>query len=545
MTRSREVAAVALLSSVAAVVLTWPLALHLGSVGRVDQADGQFSIWNVAWVARTLVVDPLHVFDANIFFPHRWTLAYSENNLGAGLLAIPAYWLSGRNPYAAHNVVVLLGLAVSASGAYALARHLLGRDDAASRSGAAVAGIAFAFCPYVFAHTAHIQLLMTAGLPWAMLAVHRVAEAPGLRRGGVLGLAMAAEAICCGYYGIFLILMVGYATLVIASLRRWWTNAQFWGAIGVAALVALAIVTPVFIPYLRLQRVEGFARPLQDAARYSADWRAYLASSSYLHAQWLPALGHWNEVLFTGIVATVFAIVGAAVLWRSRQREALWLYGGLGLLAVWASFGPEGGLYSALYHAIPLFTWLRAPARFGLVVMLAVAILAAYGVAAVLVRVRRPALIGGILAVATACELAVPVNWPTVERPTPAYRLLASLPRGPVIETPFYYPQVGLFQHAKYMLASTAHWMPLVNGYSDYIPPDFYEHVMLLAPFPSRDAFKILEPSRVRYAMIHLYGYNDLNRRDVLARLKEFEPYLRPLYDDGQTRLYEIVSYPK
>ena len=27
--------------------------------------------------------------------------------------------------------------------------------------------------------------------------------------------------------------------------------------------------------------------------------------------------------------------------------------------------------------------------------------------------------------------------------------------------------------HAIYMLNSTAHWMPLVNGYSDYIPPDF------------------------------------------------------------------------
>jgi hypothetical protein len=44
------------------------------------------AIWNVAWVARTLVTDPLHVFDANIFYPHRQTLSYSESNLGAGIL---------------------------------------------------------------------------------------------------------------------------------------------------------------------------------------------------------------------------------------------------------------------------------------------------------------------------------------------------------------------------------------------------------------------------------------------------------------------------
>ena len=109
---------------------------------------------------------------------------------------------------------------------------------------------------------------------------------------------------------------------------------------------------------------------------------------------------------------------------------------------------------------------------------------------------------------------------------------------------PFYYPEVGLFQHAKYMLASTAHWMPLVNGYSDFIPPDFTEHVLTIAPFPSRDAFKLLEPDRVRYAVFHMYGYNTENRNDVLARLKQFEQYLRPLYMDDGTRLYEIVGFP-
>ena len=118
----------------------------------------------------------------------------------------------------------------------------------------------------------------------------------------------------------------------------------------------------------------------------------------------------------------------------------------------------------------------------------------------------------------------VPMYMPAAPPVEPVYRTLATLPRGPVIEMPFFYPQVGLFQHTKYMLASTAHWMPMVNGYSDYIPPDFYEHVMLLAPFPSRDAFKILEPNAVRYAVFHMNGYNTENRNDVLTRLKEFEP---------------------
>ena len=35
-----------------------PLVFRMASVGRVDLDDGRFSVWNVAWVARTLVVDP-------------------------------------------------------------------------------------------------------------------------------------------------------------------------------------------------------------------------------------------------------------------------------------------------------------------------------------------------------------------------------------------------------------------------------------------------------------------------------------------------------
>jgi hypothetical protein len=39
-------------------------------------------------------------------------------------------------------------------------------------------------------------------------------------------------------------------------------------------------------------------------------------------------------------------------------------------------------------------------------------------------------------------------------------------------------------------------------------------------------------------------GYNAENRNDVLTRLEEFKSYLRPLYTDDNTRLYEIVGFP-
>lgn len=113
------------------VLLTLPLTLQLGSAARLDNADTRLLIWNVAWVARTLVVDPFHVFDANIFYPHRGTLAYSESNLGAGALAIPVYWATG-NPYAAHNFVVLLSFVLCGFSTYYLVRYLVADRRAAA-----------------------------------------------------------------------------------------------------------------------------------------------------------------------------------------------------------------------------------------------------------------------------------------------------------------------------------------------------------------------------------------------------------------------------
>jgi hypothetical protein len=535
----RERILVVILAACTTVVMTWPLAPKMGRLGRVDNGDGQLSIWNVAWVARTLVRDPLHVFDANIFYPHTKTLAYSENNLGAGALAIPVYWIT-KNPFAAHNFVVLLAFTLTAVGTFYLV-YLITCD----RGAAAVSAIAFAFTPFLFAHTAHIQLLMTAGLPFSMLCFHRLIERLSPGRGAALGAVMAAQAIACGYYGVFVVLMVGYAAIVVATTRGWWTNLRYWGALAIGAAVALALIAPAFLPYMELQRVGGFRRALGEAGLYSSRWSDYFASSSYAHVWMLAWLPRWLEVGFPGFVAAIFGIAGA---WIARARlrgEIVAIYGGLALLALWASFGPAGLLYSALYRIVPLFAWLRAPARFVLIVSFGLSVLAGIGVRAVASRFGRPRVVYVTLAVVTAAELLVPSNMREVGPFEPVYRTLATLPQAPVIELPFYYIE-GMFPlHTRYMLNSTTHWMPLVNGYSDYIPPDFVANVMTLAPFPSVPAMRLLEPLKVRYAVFHMYGYNDSNRQDVVTRLDQLQMHFRLLYEGEGTRLYEIVSYPR
>jgi hypothetical protein len=541
----REFATVLAAAAILTIALTYPLAFRLGSIGRINTADGQFSIWNVAWVARTVVVDPLHVFDANIFYPHRGTLAYSEANLGAGALAIPAYWIT-RNPYAAHNSAVLIAFMLSAIGAYYLVRYLT-----ADRRAAAVSAICYAFCPQVFSRTAEIQLLMTFGLPFTMLAFHRLADRPSIGRAIALGATMAATTYFCAYYGVFSLLMVGFAAVVTPAMRRRWWNGEYWMAIAIAAATASALILPLFEPYLALKEAMGFSRPLAGARQYAADWRSYFTSSAYAHLWIERVMREGKEVGFPGFVAVVFSVAGILAGSRAgaRTREIVILYGTLGVLALWASFGPAAGLYTALYHTVPAFTLMRAPARFVLVFALSVSILAGLGVQALLARVRHATRVGALVALVAAAELAEVLPWKAVRPPSPAYQKLATLPRGPVIEMPYFWPQVGLYQHAEYMLNSTAHWMPLVNGYSDYIPPDFFDTVLTLRHFPSRETFKMLEPNRVRYAIFHRDHYNGSNWSDMLTRVEEFSPYLRSVYVDApgthrEVRLYEIVGSP-
>jgi hypothetical protein len=549
-----ELVAVLAAATLLAIVLTFPFAMQMTHVGRVDNFDGDYGIWNVSWVARTLVVNPTHVLDANIFYPHQRTLVYSETNLGAGALAIPAYWAT-RNPYFTFNFAFILSMVLGGTGGYYLVRYLV-RD----RRAAAVSGIAFAFCAYVFARTPQMQLLMTAGLPFSMLAFHRVADRPTARRAIVLGLVMGAQVAFCGYYAVFAMLMVGFATFVLAATRGLWTTVGYWKAIAIAAAVAVAGALPLILTYMQMQQTTGFGRALDEARRFSADWQAYLASSALAHRWMLKVIGHWNEVLFPGFVATIFGIAGlviglrtptpdltsAADLIRSASlREVAILYGGLGAIACWASFGPGAGLYTVLYQTIPPFALMRAPARFGIVVTLALAVLAGISVRAWLQRTAHPNVVGLLLAVVTAAELAFPLRFREVAPVSPAYKMLATLPAGAVIEFPFYSNSRELFGHARYMLNSTAHWMPLINGYSDYMPPDFIETAATLKFFPSREAFAVLAEKRPRYAVFHMDLYGDEDRAAAAARITEFAPYLRPLYTETETRLYEIVGWPK
>jgi len=549
-----EVTGACLVALALAAPMTYPLVAMFGNAARLDTTDGQFSVWVVAWVAHALTSDPLNVYNANIFHPHVNALAFSETDLVAGAIGAPVWWLT-KNPYATHNTAFLFSFVLSAVGMYYLVRYLTG-----DRRAAAVCAILYAYCPYIFARTAHIQLMFIGTLPVCLLAFHRLVDRTTMGRAAVLGVLLWLTGLACAYYGLFAGGMVSVGTLVFAVSRGRWRDRRYWGAIALAAAVCLGLTAPFFKPYLDVQQGTGFARSLDEAYRYSADFGSWLASAAWAHRWWLPALPRFTDVVFPGIVATVCGLAG---LWFGLRggprtpdtgsaapplpRDVVAFYGITGILAFWTALGPKAGLYIVFYHTLPVFSFLRAPVRTGLVVSLCLVVLSAITFVRLLARSRRTGLVTAALLVLAVADLArAPIRMQAAEPVAPALEMLSRLPRGPVAEFPFWYERLDLHRHASYNLNSTAHWQPMINGYSDVIPQDFRNAVRPLSSFPNPESFAIMERLGARYAVFHMDSYDERSREKLVARIQtDYVAYLRPLVQEGNVWLFEIVGWPR
>lgn len=521
------------------VALTYPVAFQIDRLGRLNTDDGRWSIWVVSWVAHALTSRPWAVFDANIFYPEPLTLAYSEANLLAGLLGAPA-WLLTQNPYTTYNVVFLASFVLSLSATYYLVRYLT-----ASRAAAAVTAVLFAFCPYVFARTAHVQLLFIGTLPLVLLQLHRFIDAPSERRAIWLGVALWVAALGCGYYGVFAAMVVGLGLSWFAITRRLGRHSAYWWGIVVAAAVSIGLTLPFFLPYLQIS-ARGFGRTLQDASLNSANLAAFAASSSWAHRSWLPYIGAYSEVLFPGVLAVSLGFLGLLTIarrgWREGARDVWAFYAVVAGLGFWIALGPAAGLYRGLYDYVPALVFLRAPARAGVLVTLALCVLSASVIRDVMDRSRRTTLTVvclGLLALADLAQFPL-TQFRQAPPPAAAYQVLAQLPRGPVAHFPYWYQTTDLPRHAYYMLGSTAHWQPLVNGYSDFIPSSFRETMRQLASFPSEDALWILSERGTRYVVLHLDLYGESDRGGLIEKL-DHHPRLRPLVRHGPILLFELL----
>ena len=503
---------IAALYVLASIVLTWPLAAHLTTRLGAPEGPGDpyLNLWILGWGAQAWLTDPAGVltgqaFNANIFHPAAGTLTYSDHLLLQSLAVAPIY-AATRDIVLGYNLLLLASIAASG-----LAMHALVRGVTGSTPAAIVAGVAWACWPYRTAHLLHIQLQSLYFLPLALWALHRVAAARRSRDGWSLALYAALQAISSVYYGVMTAVAVGVSALALAWSTGQWRSRRLWSRLALAAAAGAVLVAPVAVPYLRVQQREGFGRNLFEAAAHAAGVPSYTQvpptnlayGTTGLLAPRDPAPGerdrrHVEHQIFPGLVIIGLALLGAWRGYRSDARAVVISAVALVAVGVALSLGPEGvrPVYAAAADWVFGFQAIRAPARFAVVAMAGLCVLAGVGVA-------RGGLTRPAVAILTLLMAAEYVNAPLalVDAPPTTSAVGAWLADAEGPGAVAYLPLSIDRENTPFMVASLQHRRPIVNGYSGQRPSFYTTLVDALHDPASADARAALSELAVRFVV--------------------------------------------
>jgi hypothetical protein len=320
-----------------------------------------------------------------------------------------AVFARAAGPVAGYNWLVLFTFPLSAAAAFLLARYLT-----LSRWSAAIAAIAFAFSPFHLSHAAyHPHIAQTQWVPLYLLALWRSLDegtpsAVALLAASVVGVTLS------NFYGGLIAAVITPAAVAAywAVKSRHQPSANRRLAVTIAALGVLAAGGAAYVWYAApavLSNPAAFSFGRNDLFRYSARWWAY-----FVPPVEHPVLGPFaarvweaadvREGLLEQQVTLGFGLVAlslvAVIAWTRRDRNGLPLQAAnarataslamvpvLAVVAIAAfvcSLPPPGtaGPFTLaapsalLYSVVPMF---RSYARFGVIVQLMTALLAAIG----------------------------------------------------------------------------------------------------------------------------------------------------------------------
>jgi hypothetical protein len=501
-------------------------------------ADGRLIVWTIAWATRA-IREHLPLFAANMYFPTPDALAYTEHMLGLGLLALPLSFVTS-NPALVYMLLWLAAFWTNALAAHLLAYRFTRRHDASL-----AAGLIFGWTFFRMSHAGHLQLQWTAWMPLSLWLLERWMQRPTWPRLTWLVAATLMQMLTSWYTAVLEALLVAswFAWMLVTSHRL--RLPQHGVQIVVASAIGAVVLVPLARPYVRAHAPE----PAASAAGLSADLRTYLAppEDTWLgqqleHRFGMDARWIWGEqTLFLGWIAVALAVLGAIdtgtrSLHSSgedrRDARVVLFFVALAILGVWLSLGPAGGPYSpfGLMNAIPGVALFRAPARFALLVMLAVAVLAAAGLARSLEEMEADGSRRFVSPIVAVIAVLMLVEWRVVTPimraeplPVPAiYDSLTGLPPGAVMSLPDYSAGPEWFYSADYLLFATSHWRPIVNGYGRSVPAAQPAIIAKLSAFPSADAAALARTLGVRYFIVHTGRLHSTAAAEAAQRSPDF-----------------------
>lgn len=329
--------------------------LQILRLARTEILQGRLPLWNPYLAAGLpLQANP----QLGLFYPPFWVFWLTSFEQGVALIgAFHLAWMG-------------------------LGTYLFMRRVGLSPIGAVCAGLIMGFSGFMTVrvgegHPGFIGSVVW--LPWMLWAHRRSVQVGTWRSGAWLGVTLAG-ALLAGNPAAAMLALFGLGLWVTLELVL-----PEEGRARSAQIRPFAVAIPVAIGLSAVQLFPTLEY-LSLSARSSTSYEfasQYSLPAAHLISLLLPDffgepvhLGYWGEfphieyLYYPGIAA----IAATALLWRGRSAEPRtlkWLlFGGFALLV---ALGPMGGLHWLLYEVFPLIRYVRVPARYMLLAVLAVA----------------------------------------------------------------------------------------------------------------------------------------------------------------------------
>lgn len=512
--------------------------------------DGLFTSWTIGWNMHSFLNDPLNLFNANIFYPNKNTLAYSEMLLPPALLGLPLFLITGSLLFT-YNALILISFVFSAWGAYLLAKYYTKNNYASF-----VAGIIYGFATYKFANIGHFQNLMTFWIPFTILYLQKYLDTFKQKHLIISTLLFIAQTLSSWNNGTFLVFFLAF--ILIANYRLIQENfKKITRDLIIPAILTIALILPFAVPYIKISLEDKFKYSLEEARQGSADLGGYLVPPPGNNMAKLitDRLGvekkHWAEnMLFLGYFSIL--LIGYHLLFSKKKiankNFKIYLTGIPFFMLL--SFGPYLNFIASLknfplpyyfFYKIFHLGFIRTPSRLAIIVLLCTAVSIAFILdhfriknktakyffatlipAFILFEFYTPGLEAGTLK--------------NVRCPAVYDKMREDSSVKAVVELPF---TKDVSTNLNYVFFSTCHWKPIYNGYSGYTPPKYGRWGKTISGFPDRNSLNKLDELEINFVVLHLDLY-PAEVRPVLLESIQTKKRLEIIFQDGKDYLIRI-----
>ncbi len=545
----------------------------------LELGDPALNAWILAADVHSILTDPINLFNTNIFYPQTHNnLAFSENLIGDMPIAFPIIALTG-NVVLAYNTIFILSFILTGLGVFLLTDHYLN-----NKYSAFLAGFAFTFCAFRFAHLGHLQLLTAQWMPFSILYFDLFMHKSSYKNLFLAYIFYVLQVLSCWYYAFYLSFSLGlyiiYKLLINNFIRKKLLDRTFQIKTFFLSILIIATILPFAIPYFQVADEYDASRPLAQVNMYSGDISDYLLAppsnafygkmhpSSVDSREWL----EWPEhSLYPGGLVIFLSLFGILCLRKSNNFYYLGFNGSsiqnfyliLGILAfvlslgtIFKYFGNTLNIYmpyNFFYEYFPGFKSMRAPVRWGVIVTFSLSILAGYGFNKLIKNkssIQQLIIFLFCLTVIFIESIYIPLSFgitPLGQDVPPVYEWLSNQTDDFVIvELPMVYVDkilsgIDLYNNTKYMYYSTYHWKTLVNGYSGYYTKYHIELISILKTFPSHESISLLENLGVKYVILHKKEIDRLAWSRIQQNITNLKDNVELIEILDQDYVYKII----